>query len=216
MPNFDALRAGVVGPLAYMCKPEIPADLLALFPMDGSMNDLSRYGRTMSITTTPTYTTDGPLGKCAAFKGSFTHNQTTPFTIDFFANFPNSGAGNGNFFPNCSLFGSAGNNGGGIYGTTVAGHSAEFLLQITGSNLWLGGSAGTFSHFALTYDGTTLCAYIDGVRTQAVTVTLNPQSTIHLVAGNTKYCNLRVVGKCLASGSTFPVPSDFYTGFEPI
>ena len=81
MPNFDALRSAIIGPLAYICRPkEKPADLLCCFPLNDSALDVSRYG--VLLPSTPTFYNEGPLGKAASISGVVAHNSTNIFSMD--------------------------------------------------------------------------------------------------------------------------------------
>ena len=46
MPNFDALRSSILGPLEYICRPKLPpAELCGCWPLGvNDMADKSRYG----------------------------------------------------------------------------------------------------------------------------------------------------------------------------
>ena len=208
MVSFDALRTGDAGPIAFICRPKVkPAELLALFPFNGDLNDLSDYGRTCS-TSNASFSDAGPLGKCVAFTGSILHTQSSQWSIDFFANFTMANVQQMNF--NCSVDSS----GNGLWGgnsnhvwCAIGGGSAVDTTAVTGS----------FCHFAFTYNGSTFSTYINGVRKSQKSVTLNAQTLITSVNKTTlQLSNLRVVGKCLTAGSTFPVPTNFYTGYEAL
>jgi len=204
MPNFDAWRSAIIGPLEYICRPkEKPDELLACFPFNGDLLDVSKYG-CMYAAESSSFTDGGPLGKYATLKGSFVHTTTTTFSIDFFANFGNGGS-YGMVMPSSTL-----GSGGGLYGT-----NNDTLLQMTNSNLYMNCGNSTWKHYALTYNGTTLKAFANGALKITATATLNLQSMITMVNA-TKISNLRVVGKVIGDGTTYPVPSTFYTGFEPL
>ncbi|MBR0193357.1 MAG: hypothetical protein IJQ31_14955 [Thermoguttaceae bacterium] len=206
MPNFDALRASNIGALSYICRPKVkPAELLALYPFDGDLNDISNYGRTCS-TSDYSFTNDGPFGKCLSFNGTVIHDASTAWSIDFFGQFLISGSGVKvlNF--------SSSTQSAGLYGV-----NNDVICQITNTNLWFNTGVGAFAHYALTYDGSVISGYANGVRKFQDTKALNAQTTISCIRkAYLKISNLRVVGKCLTTGTTFPVPTGFYTGFEDL
>lgn len=209
MPNFDSLRSAIIGPLEYICRPkEKPAELLALYPFDNSLNDISNFARVLS-TSDYVFTNDGPFGYCISANGSVIHTETTQFTIDFFGNFIANPTSNYAFRPNCRT-----NQAGGLYGINN-GQKYDVLCQLN-TNQWFCTGYDVFAHYAVTYNGTTLTGYANGVKQFAENKTMNKQSIIQLYKGAIKISNLRVLGICLTTGSTFPVPTDFYTGFEPI
>lgn len=207
MPNFDALRPAVLGPLAFMAREIVKPDaLLACFPLSTDILDVSKYGRIFAPSATPSFVEGGPFGSYASIRGSFSHKLAGQWSIDFYANFGND-AGNGYILPSSST----------NYGIKGSSSDLKVLCQIAPTNYWFApSSTGTWTHFAITYDGTTFKGYTNGNVSFSATATLKSQTsvTIGYGSGSTNLCNLRVVGKVLGNGTLYPVPSTLYTGYE--
>lgn len=210
MPNFDALRSAIIGPLEYICKPEPPAELLALYTMDGSLTDLSRYNGHFTTTQGPVYSDDGPLGKSALVCGGFTHPATTNFSIDFFATVYK---GTGINFSSGNWEGVTPS--GIIYDVGYGGRTIVRLLG-KGEYLMTVMSSDVTYHYAFTYDGSKLRCFKNGSLSLTIAGTMNTQSGITIPTNLWKLSNLRVVGKVLGTSSSFPVPSTLYTGYEAL
>lgn len=207
MVSFDALRAAILGPLAYIGIPKKkPDELLALYPFDGDLIDISNYGRTFA-SSDYTFTNDGPFGKClSAFTGTVVHDAVTKWSVDFYGYFVLAGSGG------TTVKFSAGTTQYGLYGV-----NNDVICQLTSTNTWFTSGLNSFVHYALTYDGSDLRGYTNGVRAFKTSASLNVQSTINFVKKNyIKLSNLRVVGKVLGTDTAFPVPTDFYTGYEAL
>lgn len=206
MPNFDALRPSVVGPLVYLSREIVkPAELLACFPFATDILDVSKYGRTFAESVTTTFLDGGPFGKYASIRGSFSHDLAGQWSIDFYAKF-GTNSSQGYVQPSSSK----------NYGINGADQTA--ICQLTTTNYFFAASsAQNWTHFAITFDGSTLKGYTNGNISFSGSATLNSQTSVSIGYGSvTNLCNLRVVGKVLGNGTTFPVPSSLYTGFEAL
>lgn len=209
MATFDALRTAVLGPLAFLAREIVKPDaLLACFPLTTNILDVSKYGKIFAPSATPSFVEGGPFGSYASIRGSFAHELAGQWSIDFYANF-GSGSGNGYIQPSSST----------NYGIQGTSNEMKALCQIAPTNYsFAPASTGTWTHFAITYDGTTLKGYTNGNISFSATVTLKSQTSVTIGYGSsiTQLCNLRVVGKVLGNGTTYPVPSTPYTGYEPL
>lgn len=208
MANFDALRPAVLGPLAFLAREIVKPDaLLACFPLTTNILDVSKYGKIFAPSATPSFVEGGPFGSYASIRGSFAHELAGQWSIDFYANF-GIGSSAGYIQPSSSK----------NYGIMGANADLKAICQITPTNQYFAPlSTNVWTHFAITYDGTTFRGYTNGNASFSTTATLNAQTSVTIGYGSvTNVCNLRVVGKVLGTDTTFPVPSNLYTGYEPL
>lgn len=199
MPNFDALRAASMGALSYICRPiEKPSELQALFPLDNSTVNLA--GTSVGITV-GSYVTGCFNDTKAGSNVSGFYSLGSAWTIDFLTQYEASSVYIVNF-GSCSLY---------------VGTSAGTPMYFLNKNSWIAISGAvaihSWHHIAVTCDGSSIYVYFDGFRATTQTVTTN-NATVG--SSNNPISNFRIVSKCLTTGSTFPVPSDLYTGFEPL
>lgn len=216
MPNFDALRTGNLGPLAYLCKPQPPAELLGCWPLTSTSDkaDLSRYGNNYSGTLSAASQTNALAKVIMQTNATFpcVLDLGKPFSIDFFVGVSHgAGAGslsgfslgNLNFTLDSSSNSGAHPDGFSYGGSTLATGAAK--IQAAGS------------HVAITYDGTTLRRFINGVLNLSATVTMTGTANGFSCYQNSVWCfgNMRIVQKCLGTTS-YSVPSAYYTGYDPL
>lgn len=200
MPNFDALRSAIIGPLAYMARPQKPAALYALYPFKDSLKDLSIYQRDISASVT--YQTNGIWDMEV---GSFTINigNLSEYTIDFFICLKH-GTDTATFLTsqewNLYLNGWSGfkvtNQGGGVIWNVTAG-------------------MGTILHIAIAQKDGVLYGWINGTYKGSYGSSLQALTALNLT-NKGAFCNMRIVSKCLQTSGTFPVPATYYTGYEPL
>lgn len=195
MVSFDALRAANIGALAYICRPKVkPAELQALFPLNNSTENLANTAYTIASSSF----IDGVFSNTKAGASvSGVYELGSVWTVDFYTKW--------------------------VVAQTLCTLNTRVLQLGTfsgipryiwnNSDIANGLEKNSWHHIAFTCDGTSICAYFDGTRKSTITAT---SSSISFSTGTNGIQNLRVVSKCLTTDSTFPVPSDLYTGFEPL
>ena len=199
MPNFDALRTASMGALSYICRPiEKPAELQALFPLDNSTENLA--GTSAGIIAGD-YVTGCFNGTKAGSNVSGLYALGSSWTIDFVTQYEAASVHIVNF-NSCSL-----------YVGTSSGTPTYFLNKSGWITISGPVTVHSWHHIAVTCDGSSIYVYFDGVRTTTQTVTTNSAT---LSTSTNPISNFRIVSKCLTTGSTFPVPSGLYTGYEAL
>ena len=211
MASFDAIRSAAVGAIGYLCKPQPPLILAGCWPLTSSTDkaDVSCYGN--NYTGALNATTYNALAKVVPTTNQaflFDLNLGQPFSVDFFLGVSN-GAGRGSV-TGISI-GSLS-----IYLKSDSGGSVDNISY--GGDILASGNAKlpyNGSHVAITYDGTTVRRFINGILNLSATVTMSGTASGFSIFENSVTCfgNLRVVQKCLGTTS-YPVPSTFYTGYE--
>lgn len=197
MANFDALRSAIIGPLEYICRPKVkPETLVALFPLNGSNTNLGLGSATATVASY----IGGPFTDS---QGGQTVQSLIPvgdaWSLDFYSYI-------GAYNINITTAGKA---------IRVANTPGQQIFYYTYNGSAISGNLPyhSWSHLAVTCDGTSLRAYYNGNLGATVTGTA---SAITISSGGCGVANLRVVNKCISTGSTFPVPSNFYTGYEAL
>ena len=200
MTNFDSLRAGATGPLAYMARPQKPKELYALYPFKDSLKDLSIYQRDLSASVS--YQTNGIWDMEV---GSFTINigNLSEYTIDFFLCLKNTGD-TATFLTSQE------------WKLTLSGWSNfNILNKNNGSICSVSANANTILHIAIAQKDGVLYSWINGTFKGSYGSGLQALTALNL---NNKgaFCNMRIVSKCLQTSGTCPVPGTYYTGYEPL
>ena len=216
MISFDAIRSGILGTLAYLCKPQPPAELLGCWPLTSTSDkaDLSRYGNAYTGTLSNASQTNALAKVVMQTNATFpcVLDLGKPFSIDFFIGVSN-GAGRG------SISGFSLGNLNFTLGSDSNPGSKPDDFSYGGSTLATGYSkiAAAGYHVAITYDGTTLRRFINGVLNLSATVTMAGTTNGFSCYENNIWCfgNMRIVQKCLGTTS-YSVPSAYYTGYDPL
>lgn len=218
MPNFDALRPAISGPLSYLCKPQPPIQLLGCWPLTSTTDkaDVSRYGHAYTGSLSAATQTNA-LAKVVPSTNQpflFDLNLGLPWSVDFFMGLSH-GAGLGSE-TGISI---------GDFNSYLKSDSNQGAhtdnISYNGTILATGNAKlpATGAHVAFSYDGTTVRRFINGLLNLSATVTMSGTAPgLSIFVNNTSvWCfgNLRSVQKCLGTTS-YPVPSNFYTGFEPL
>ena len=200
MPNFDALRSAIIGPLAYMARPQKPAALYALYPFKDSLKDLSIYQRDISASVT--YQTNGIWDMEV---GSFTINigNLSEYTIDFFICLKNTGD-TATFLTSQE------------WNLKLSGWTNFVITNKNGSGIYsVSARNGTVLHVAITQKDGVLYGWINGTFKGSYGSDLQALTALNL--NNTgAFCNMRIVSKCLQTSGNFPVPATYYTGYEAL
>lgn len=202
MPNFDALRSAVVGPLSYLCKPQKPEELLGLWTLQGNLGDLSRYDRKLNAMNAPTYSSGG-YGLCASMASAVVSIPVSGnFSLEFI------GLPVTSFFIGTYEFRYG--NGYGNWWLYVYNGSS----QVTNKNLTEGGGTDNlYSHCAMCRIGSTLYFSYNGTVKHSMSFS-NDLTSLSITSPAIQ--NVRLVSKALGTSSSYPVPSNLYTGFEPL
>ena len=230
MPNFDALRTGNLGPLAYLCKPQPPSELLGCWPlMTGG--DKSRYNGNASAPASASVITakqDGTVlpykavkigsGSAVNYALGKTLNLSQDWTVDYF----DCRWTGGSYCASVTTVGS-------ITATTYYPGLSTMGICVNGSQIIPMDNdffvALPFFHFAMVYRASTkkLICFINGNTKSAYQTTYDMSgfSTTGIVtqqANNANYAfaNFRVIQEALGTPTSFPVPSNPYTGYEPL
>lgn len=213
---FDAITAGTVGTLGYLCKPAPPVELLGCWPLTTTTDkaDVSLYGHDY-IGSLSAATQTNALAKVIpstnqAFQ--FDLDLGKPWSVDFVMGISH-GAGQGSATGiSIGAFNS--------YLKSVTNQGARTdNISYSGTVLATGSAAlpAKGSHIAFTYDGTKIRRFINGLLNLSASVVMSGTASGFSVFENSIWCfgNLRVVQKCLGT-TAYPVPSSPYTGFEPL
>lgn len=216
MPNFDALRTGNLGPLAYLCKPQPPAELLGCWPLTSTTDkaDVSTYGHAY-VGALSAATQTNALAKVIPATNQpfqFELDLGQPWSVDFIMGISNGSGKGSETGISIGAFNSY------LKSTHNQGAHTD-NISYNGTILATGSASlpATGSHVAFSYDGTTVRRFINGTLNLSATVDMTGKAPGLSVFVNTIWCfgNLRAVQKCIGTTS-YPVPSDFYTGFESI
>lgn len=230
MPNFDALRPAISGPLSYLCKPTAPAELLGCWPFYGATSDVSRYDNTFPLTVN-SYVTNGNF-KYATFTTSALGSLEAldlsgDWSLDFFRG-PDSQSFDWTKFLRIEL---------GEFNLVVN------TLKVTAydgmaTDLRSGPRIGSHPdypslpsspvHIAVTHQNGYVRVYTNGALWAAGSGSSSSDGPINFTGsvgqlGLTLFgsytgsvANIRVVQKRLGTNSSFPVPSKPYTGYEAL
>lgn len=230
MPNFDALRTGNLGPLAYLCKPTAPAELLGCWPFYGSTSDVSRYDHAFPITVN-SYVVNGNF-KYASFTTSALGSLEAldlsgDWSLDFFRG-PDSQSFDWTKFLRIELgeFNLVVNT---LKVTAYDGLAADLRSgPRIGSHPDYPGLPSSPVHIAVTHQSGYVRVYTNGAIWTAGSGSSSSDGPINftgsvgqlgltLFGGYTgSVANIRVVQKRLGTNSSFPVPSTPYTGYEAL
>lgn len=221
MPNFDALRSAIIGPMAYICRPK-PVTPCFLFPLNQTTSCLVGNGNISfgggssikyGLATRPWYCLllfQGYENCYSTLTASTTDIVGDEWTLEFFCDWY---AADRNAY--CTL-----NFAGFQYKRTK---NALTSFTFGGSSISL--KSHTYSaltHSAFVYTGGKLRIFENGSLIDAVTLSLapNPQSAIinttQIQQTGVYLSNLRLVPKALGTSTSFPVPSTLYTGYEAL
>ena len=201
MPNFDALRSAIIGPLSYLCRAKVkPASLKILIPAQGSLEDLSPYKQTIAAS--------GVLYDSSLTNYKMAYNQMVNYTYDATQNFTIElfGYASGLANPAFSL--------GGMYLGWFSAGVGTHLMDNGGNQLITSNSTSGVKHLAFVKSGSTLYMYKDGSRVGSTSSL--PTGIFTMQNTNFRWYNLRIIQKALTTGETFPVPSAPYTGYEEL
>ena len=83
MPNFDALRSAIIGPLSFLCRPKVmPAEVQGIWTLNDTLDDISPNHRNLSNAVTYE---DGYFAgtKSAKLNASALGFSLSDFTLDF-------------------------------------------------------------------------------------------------------------------------------------
>ena len=199
MPNFDALRSAIIGPLEYLCKRQPPAELLGLWTLQGSLNDLSRYGR--NLAGSPSYTNTDPIYS-NGFTFALNAISLQDFSFDFLVQ-------SGNYRPTSQWIYTN------IWSFGVENYYGDCLTFIDEEGTKLAGPVYGYTHIAVARKSGTVRFYKDGNKLASFE-SATPLTSINMNFGSSggKICNLRITSKGLGNASSFPVPQTLYTGYE--
>lgn len=230
MANFDALRPAVVGPLAYLCKPTAPAELLGCWPlMTGS--DKSRYNGYASAPASASVITtkqDGTVlpykavkigsGSAVSYALGKTLDLSQDWTVDYFDCRWTGG-------PHCASITTVGN----ITATTFR-PGLQTMGIFAGSTQICPMDNDFFTnlpffHFAMVYRASTkkMVCFINGHTNSNYqgSIDLSGNSSIGIITQQANdadyaFANFRVIQKAVGTTTSFPVPSTLYTGYEAL
>lgn len=201
MPNFDALRTSLAGPLSYLCKPQKPAELYALYTLNGTLEDTSNYHRDLS-SSNMNFETNG-LWTGAYGSTSITVNSLSEYTIDMMVCLKNLNYVN-HLESNAWILRS-------VYGNSfrIADSSQNQIWAPTTA------SAGNILHVAIALKDGVLYGWVNGAFQGSKSASFASMTTLNLTQYGT-VSNMRIVSKCLQTSGPFPVPNSYYTGFEAL
>lgn len=205
MPNFDALRTGNLGPLAYLGrKIVIPSEVQGIWTLNGTLNDLSTYERHMAGSVTYT---DGDFSgtQGAKVNATVTGISLADFTLDWLEY-----RNNDYFYQSVTL---------GDYNLyTDSTGSTTYRLREGTTNKYQGINRDTWFHYAVVRSGSTLCWYVNGSRVYTGTTSETAITALTFACYGKKdvLSNVRLLSTALTTGLTFPTPSGLYTGYEPL
>lgn len=224
MPNFDALRAGNLGALSYICRPKLPpAELLFCCNFADGV-DLSRYGGSVVISggskDTTTYALPGiKNGPTITMNLGKEFKRDEPWSIDFIM------GKSGNQSTQLSIAG--------LYLQSDASSYSPGGVWVDASrkiNRGANENATGMIQWAFRYDGEKVYYYcqgaINGVNGSGGvwTGTLSASSansasiTAPSTGGNGGYTIIaaRIIQKAIGTSSTYPTTNALYTGYEEI
>lgn len=230
MPNFDALRPAISGPLSYLCKPQKPTSLLGCWPLaGGSFDDVSVYGGGSNLSSLTT-----SLNTSYGFPLIFVNSQITFYfslgksldpTQDWSLDWTfliNGGYGAGALM---SI-------GGLVFNMTAAGWYSGFSLDLGGTSLYSTGNVikpqNVLYHIAIVYDSYAgkIRIFQNGSKQTEVQQSLSSMSEVGSLSStlNVSYgtnpsfgfSNVRVVQKCVGTDISYPTPTSLYTGYEAL
>lgn len=220
MPNFDALRSAIIGPLEYICRPKLPpSELCGCWPLGvNDTSDHSRYGGSFlaggSVAWDQNYSL--PIVATSAFPLTFNLGRGINVAQDFAAEF---------MFHSSSSY------------ATIQMTFGDFTLKTArdgGTNkqvfyAYFGTSyvkVGNLTDTALNHiciyrkDGTLYgaangaAAALNSSWSATGTVTSATISTASAVIQGA--CNARFCQTGVGNSSSFPVPATLYTGYEAL
>lgn len=208
MPNFDALRPAVVGPLSYLCKPQKPADLLGLWTFQGNLDDLSRYGHTLSSLSSYSFTTAGYGQAITNATGAFPCSVSGDFSFEWIISAPPDGGHQGFVVLNWDFRNAYNYGGNGLWYYSVGGGGGSYVGDITPYTAMM--------HVALVRRSTTLYVFINGIKKATIPSASGTLGNISFNCTSQNLQNVRLVGKALGTTTSYPVPSGIYTGYEAL
>lgn len=202
MITFDAIRSAHLAAITHLCKILPPPQLIGLWLLQGNLNDLSRYGRSLTPMNGPSYAPGG-YGQAANMTMAGT---SVPLPGNFSVDFV------------------------GLPITSFFIGSYEFRFSKNYGNWWLyvynGGSAVTnknltegggtdnlYSHCAFYRIGNKVYFAYNGTVKTSITFT---DEITSISVTSPAIQNLRITNHSVGTATSFPVPTGFYTGFEPI
>lgn len=224
MPNFDALRSAIIGPLGYICRPKVkPSELLACYPLNGTKADISNYLRgdvyaNQSTAYDNTSTPPSLKSSTAATTWNFYTaplNLAQPWSFEFWID----GAQNtivslGLDFKIRAMSGD--------YGAYVGFEIWSGTSRLARSTaMYLNVATPSWEHHAFAYNGTTLYYYFNGVAKYSYTTAPSGTQEACIIAeNNTTYtkavANARFVQKFVGTTSQYPVTATPFTGYEAL
>lgn len=208
MPNFDAWRSAIIGPMAYLCKPQKPAELYLLMPCQYNINDISRYSHTITNTLgTATYAT-APFG-VGANNLQFRIDLPEIFTLEFFATMRDTELNASSFqvvFQENRFYSNRWNS------------DFQFMRGLPSSGSYTAwtrvGAYTDFIHFAFVKSSGKIKAFFQGAIWQEWDE--NGTTGCSITSTTTAINNLRIVAKDMTVNGKIIVPSSLYTGYEPL
>lgn len=223
MPNFDALRSAISGPLSYICRPKLPPPALCgCWPLGvNDLSDKSRYSGSFLSGGTASWNTSYslPLIKPSSCPLTFNLGQGVSEAQDFAIEYMFLSTGPDTIGPTLTFgdfqliafrdSGGAGYMGRVRYGTTD--------YNIT-SLKW---SMNVLNHIAFFRLSGTYYYALNGV-VKTVAITFNPTTIVNSAAftiqtGNyAGICNFRFCQAAVGTATAYPVPATLYTGYEPL
>lgn len=207
MPNFDALRPAVSGPLSFISRPkEKPAELLLLAPLQTDALDISRYKETILWTSPLTYDTGYMNYTMCHSTGAMTAtvdaDLTQPFSWECYLFDNNTKTA---IFQVGNLL---------IRGYQSGSGPAFYVLKSgTGVKLQLTALTSAY-HVAFCNVGGTIYVYLNGSAFTSTNSSGMGSATLSMQSG--WFCNVRFVKKALGTSTTYPVPTSLYTGYEAL
>lgn len=224
MPNTDVIRSAIIGPIEYICRPkEKPAELLACYPLNGSLADISNYGcgdvYTSQSTTYDTTSTPPSLqSSTATTKWNFyptNFNLAQPWSFEFWIDgAKNTTVSLGLDFKIRAMSGD--------YAAYVGFEIWSGTSRLARSNaMYLNVATPSWEHHAFAYNGTTLYYYFNGVAKYSYTTALSGNQELCTInESDTSYtkaiANVRFVQKFIGTTSQYPVTATSFTGYEEL
>lgn len=209
MPNFDALRPAVVGPLSYLCKPQKPADLLGLWTFQGNLDDLSRYGHNLSSLSSYSFTTAGYGQAITNAIGAFPCSVAGDFSFEWIiSGTPEYYGHQGLVVLNWDFRNQYDYGNNALYYYVVGTNTRTYIDNISPYTAMM--------HVALVRRSTTLYVFINGIKKTTISSASGTLGNISFDCSYQNLQNVRLIGKALGTTTSYPVPSGIYTGYEPL
>ena len=175
-------------------KRETSRFISALFPLNNSTENLADTAPTISASSY----SDGPFtGTKAGKSAAGVYNLGSVWTVDFYVTWTATGAAVASF---------------GTHYLTTSTFSSVPCWNWDGSAR-LNQTANAWYHMAFTCDGSKIRMYFNG---ELYKTTDDVVSNLTIASGGNYMSNIRILSKCLTTASSFPIPTDLYTGYESL